>query len=273
MKRLRYMLAGLLVAVGALPAVAGAQAVSESYAADSQLQAGLIVRLAEKDSKKVVVASAEEAEKAIGVVVAPNETPISLGGNQNKLQVNVATTGNYRVLVSDQNGPIQKDDYIAISSLTGVGMRADGAQGTIIGKASTLYDGRTNVAGTTTVTDSNGVEKTIRLGYVTTSISIARNPLQRAVPINMPAFLQKASEGIAQKPVSPVRVYFSLAVLLITASIVASLLYSGVRTSMISLGRNPLARGTIMRSLVRIVLISLIVLSTGLGAVYLLLRI
>lgn len=273
MKRLRLLTAGLLGVVIGIPSAAGAQAVSESYTADRQLQPGLIVRQVESNSKKVVPVSGEEAEKAMGVVVAPNEAPISISGDPSKMQVYVATNGNYRVLVSDQNGPIRKNDYIALSSLTGVGMRAGGDQATIIGKAASAYDGKAGVAGTTNVTDSNGQRKTIRLGYVTTGISIARNPLQRSTQASLPSFLQKASESIADKPVSAVRVYLSLAVLAVTTVLVGSLLYGAVRTSLTALGRNPLARSAITQSLVRIVLIGLIVLSTGLGAVYLLLRI
>jgi hypothetical protein len=152
-------------------------------------------------------------------------------------------------------------------------MKADSQQSVVVGKAATAFDGKNDVAGVTTVKDSNGEEQPVRLGYVTAAVSIARNPLQRATHSNIPGFLQNATESIAQKPVSPVRVYFSLAIMLITAVIVGSLLYGAVRASMIALGRNPLARGAIVRSLVRVVLISLIVLSSGLGAVYLLLRI
>jgi hypothetical protein len=50
-------------------------------------------------------------------------------------------------------------------------------------------------------------------------------------------------------------------------------LYAGVRSSVISMGRNPLARKTIIRNLIQIVLIALIILVTGLIAVYLLLKI
>ena len=61
----------------------------------------------------------------LGVVVAPNDAPVSISNNDDEEQIYVATYGEYDVLVSSQNGPISVGDTIAVSALDGVGMKSD----------------------------------------------------------------------------------------------------------------------------------------------------
>ena len=55
-------------------------------------------------------------------------------------------------------------------------------------------------------------------------------------------------------------------------AIAGSLLYSGIRSSVISIGRNPLSKESITKSLLQIILTSIIIFLIGLFGVYLLLR-
>jgi hypothetical protein len=50
------------------------------------------------------------------------------------------------------------------------------------------------------------------------------------------------------------------------------MLYSGIRSGMIAVGRNPLSKKSIMRSLIETVIAGLIVFAVGIFAVYLLLK-
>jgi len=61
-------------------------------------------------------------------------------------------------------------------------------------------------------------------------------------------------------------------ILIIIAAISGSILYGGVRTTMVSIGRNPLAKASIMRGLAQVVLVSIIIFIIGLIGVYLLLK-
>jgi F0F1-type ATP synthase membrane subunit c/vacuolar-type H+-ATPase subunit K len=85
--------------------------------------------------------------------------------------------------------------------------------------------------------------------------------------------LSKAAQIVTNKPVSAIRIYASLIVLALAVVIAGVLLYSGVRNGMTAIGRNPLAKRSITRSLLQVVIISLIVFIIGLIAVYLLLKI
>jgi hypothetical protein len=252
-----------------------AQTVARSYTAESQLQPGMVVQLA-GDKTTVKAVTEADASKMLGIVIQPNDAPLSLSESAAAgQQVYVATNGTYKLLVSNQNGVINKGDYVVISSIDGVAMKANDKAQYVVGKTLQAFDGKTSVLSQTVVKDSKGESHTVTFGAVSVDINVGRNPLQKtAAPpaSSLPGFIQKASESIANKSVTPVRVYISLAVLLITAVIVCTVLYAGIRSSMTSLGRNPLARKGIMRNLLQIVLVGIIILIVGLFAVYLLLK-
>ena len=88
----------------------------------------------------------------------------------------------------------------------------------------------------------------------------------------MPEALERIGQAIAEKEVDPIRIYLSMAITavsLITAFIV---IFSGVKNSIISIGRNPMTKKSIFRALVEIILTSFLILIIGLFAVYLLLK-
>jgi hypothetical protein len=280
MKYMRVPIALAVVAVVAIvsvavPALGGAvqaQSVTRSYIADSALQAGMIVRLAGDD--KVAPVSQDASDKIHGLVIRPNDAALSLSGQSEAgQQVYVATSGTYQALVSTQNGTIAKDDYIVVSAIEGIGMKADKTSGYVVGKVvSAGFDGSGGVLSQTTVKDGNGNERTVKIGSVAVDINVRRNPLYEQGEAMVPGFLQKAADSVANKQVSPMRAYIGLAIVLVTGIAMCVVLYAGVRTSIISLGRNPLARKSIMRNLVQVILVGLIILAAGLFAVYLLLK-
>lgn len=250
-----------------------AQAVVQGYNSDSTLEPGMIVQLDTTDTSKVLPATQGNIYRIHGVIVPPNDAPVSLQGNTNTQQYYVATSGIYNVLVSDQNGPIQKGDYVTVSSLAGVGMKASSGQTIVLGKALDNFDGTSEVESTTSLTLSNGKKVTVHLGKVSIDISIAHNPLyQQSLASSIPNQLQKLGDSIAHKPVSLVRIYLSVLVLLAAVGIASTMLVTGVRASLIAVGRNPLARAHIFRSLIQITFTSLIIFVVGVFGVYLLLK-
>ena len=226
-----------------------------------------------KNSKRVVPLSNESATSMHGVVVASNETVLSLGsGDTTKAYVYVANNGKYEVLVSNQNGSIKVGDLITISSLDGIGMKASSAQEIVLGKALTGFDGKQNISGTMVLKSSVG-KKTVSIGKIAVDISIAHNPLSTSVtgpPV--PTILKKAGEVISGKPVSTVRLYLSLLIVVVTVFVTGSLLYGGVRSSLVAIGRNPLAKKSIGRGLIQVIVLGLIIFVLGLFSVYLLLK-
>jgi hypothetical protein len=207
-----------------------------------------------------------------GVAVAANDAALTLSQNTTSQQIYVATNGRYTVLVSTQNGPIKDGDYITISSLDGIGMKANSTDAVVLGKAAEPFSGSDTVISSATLTTSDHAKINVSVGRIAVDISITHNPLQVVAGNNLPGYLQRASATIANKPVSTSRVYVSLAIILVTALVAGSLLYGGVRSGITAIGRNPLARQSIGKSLVQVVLTSFIILIIGLFGVYLILR-
>jgi hypothetical protein len=208
-----------------------------------------------------------------GVVVNPNSAAVSLSTSSSPSQTYVATSGNYQVLVSNQNGPIQAGDYITISAISGIGMKASASDEIVVGKSLSNFLGTTDSLGSTSLKNSNGHTSTVQLGLIDVSLGIAHNPLLKNTEDNLPGFLVNISQNVANKPVSVGRIYISLIIIGICAIISGSMLYAGVRSSIVSIGRNPLSKRAVTRSLVQVTLTSLIVFILGIFAVYLLLGI
>ncbi|HSD55938.1 MAG TPA: hypothetical protein VLA92_02180, partial [Candidatus Saccharimonadales bacterium] len=105
-------------------------------------------------------------------------------------------------------------------------------------------------------------------------VTVAHNPLyEKEEDVGVPKILSKAAELVTNRPVSAFRIYASLAVFALSLIVAGCILYAGVRSGVTSIGRNPLAKKTIWRSMIQVTIMSLIVFVIGVFAVYLLLRI
>jgi hypothetical protein len=249
-------------------AAVAAQTVTQGYSSDSSLQKGTIVKLKTGNNQNIEPLTTKTVAQMQGVVVAANDAPVTLSSSNPALQqYYVATIGQYDVLVSDQNGPIKTGDYITISSLEGVGMKADSSQSVVLGKADASFNGGSATLSTVTIGRSK-----VNIGRISVTIAISHNPLLTPVLNNIPSVLQRAGLLVTSKPVNPIRLYTSFIVLIASLLVTASMLYSGIRSSLVAVGRNPLAKTSIMRNLLQVIATSLVVFILGLFAVYLILK-
>jgi hypothetical protein len=245
--------------------------VTQGYGSDVLLQRGMIVGLKEDDPRKVEPINSDAYDRIHGVVIGANESAVLLGSDSEK--VYVASGGRFPALVSNENGNIAIGDYVAVSAIKGIGMKASDVDPVILGKAIEVFDAsnQDNVRSSVTVKDSNGNERVLAIGIVTVDVSIGKNPSLRS-DNDLPTALKRASELVAGKPVNPIRVYISLAVLITATAIAGSLIYSAVRSSITAIGRNPLSKKAIIRGLFQVVIIGLLVFLSGIFGVYLLLK-
>lgn len=276
MFKLKRFFLTLLVGAGLAVSLAGtanAQNVTQGYLSDKALQNGIIVRLKPGDPTKVQALKYHEGADMLGVVVANNDAPISLSDPTTK-QNFVAAFGKYEVLVSAQNGPVKPGDYITVSSVEGVGMKAGSDQEIILGKAIGSFNGQNDIESKVTLTDSLGGKQEVGLKRVQVDISISRNPNYAGdSTAGVPQFLSKAAQLVTNKPVTALRIYACLAILALCLVVAGMIIYSGVRTGMTAVGRNPLAKKTIWRNMITITLMAMIIVIIGVIAVYLLLKI
>jgi len=261
----------LLVLLGlASPLQAQSTAFTQGYGTDELLQRGMIVRLKKDDTSKVSALLYDEIEAMHGVVVGANDAAVTLSSEGQKAFV--ANGGKYDVLVSDQNGEIKAGDLLTISSLSGIGMKAGRVESHIVGRALADFSGKTEVISSAEVKDTANNTKKVNIGRVSTDISVSRNPNYGEPDSGVPEALRKAAESIAGKKVNTSRIYMAMSVFVISAIISASLMYGGVRSGIISIGRNPLSKKSIIRGMLQVVLFGLIVFILGLFGVYLLLK-
>lgn len=244
-----------------------------SYAAETPLRSGTIVQLAGKDSQTVKIATQAEIKNMFGVTVDRNQLPLTLSNGNLKNEVFVAVAGTYNVLVSTQNGSIASGDFVTLSSVNGVAMKATTDDKTVFGRANANFDGKGITLGVTKLKDDKGNDaKEVTLGLVPVTIQIQRNPNEKSTKVKVPEVLERIGQAIAEKEVSPIRIYLSLGIMVISVVAAIAILYSGVRNGLISIGRNPMSRRSIFRALLSIVLTSIVILVIGLFAVYLLLK-
>lgn len=247
----------------------------QGYAADESLNAGTIVELTGKNSDHVKVATQSGLQNMFGVVVDRNQVSLRLTDDSLKNEAFVAVSGTYNVLVDTQNGAIANGDYVTMSSVDGVAMKAGTAsdQSTVFGRAQQAFDGKGVTLGTTTLKDTTGKpNKTVTLGLIPVTIDIRHNPNDKSTKADVPEFLQRLGQQIADKKVSPIRIYLSLAITAVSLITAIAVLYAGVRNGVISIGRNPMSKKSIFRALLEIILTSFLILIIGLFAVYLLLK-
>lgn len=243
---LAAILAGFIIT-----ASASADTIVRSFGAKTDIETGSVVALVADDKSSVEPAPVDDPTRIYGVVVEKEAAPVTV--EQTGDQIFVSNGGIYPVLVNTDSGPINPGDYLSMSFTEGVAAKATKRHAYVLGRATQSY----NNAGT---------------GKIIAQITPGKNPRLRE-DTAVPGPLRKLGESIAGKPLSSTRIYSALAIFFITIIIAFGLLYVGVHSGMISIGRNPLSKHSIMQNLTQVIIASALVLVGGLFGIYLLLRI
>lgn len=241
-----------------------ASTISQGYSTIDKLAVGSIVSLATNSADKVVPATSLNSDNILGVVINQNDSLLSLT-NGSESQVQVVTGGTVQVLVSDINGPIASGDHITSSPIAGVGMKASGnvrvigiAQGNITNASNQSYIDKTNV------------KQSISVGTAPVLVSVSyyfKEPDKTIIP----SAIQNVANSLAGRSVSTLPIVISGIIFLIMIIIVSSIIFSMVRNSIISVGRNPMSQSAIYRDLVQLSALVLVILAVGISAIYLIL--
>ncbi|MBW4061711.1 hypothetical protein HJC99_04040 [Candidatus Saccharibacteria bacterium] len=257
---------GALALALVLPGVAMAS-LSQGYNSAGAIATGSLVALDQK-AGTVVAADTTTADQLFGVAVAPGSVSLSLGNTGN--QVQVVTTGSANVLVSTEGGKIAVGDVITVSSISGVGQKSPSGKHRIIGTAQADFDGTGADSTKATIKDSSGASKEVSIGQIPVVIAVADYTTNAGgQDYQLPSWLQNFSNQVAGKTVAPIRIVVAGLILLVTLVSVTVLLYAAVRNSIISIGRNPLSRSSVLRGLLVVITIVLGLLAVATGAMYL----
>lgn len=230
---------------------------------ETEVVQGALVSTTRNGSAIVELADIGSADRLAGVISEASLVELS---DTAQGEVQVTLSGTTQALVTDLNGDIRAGDKITASPLRGVGMLAT-EDTQIVGTAQSAFvvkNGKTR-----TITDKSGQKHTVNVGYIPLLVGIS----YYAAPTSqfVPPFLQSLANSIAGRPVSLMRILLSCLLLLLAFGSIFVLIYTSVRSGLISLGRNPLAASAIQRSLIGVVIVILLVVVLSLVGVYLIL--
>jgi hypothetical protein len=246
--------------------------VAQSYGAGTSVLPSMLVEIKPKDKTTVIPLNSKDISNMLGVVVPLNNATIVLTPKTiTTQQVLVASSGRYNLMVSNQGGPIKAGDYLTISSLPGISMKASASQSLIVGRAVDDLSG-SSVISTVSLKNSQGSISPVAIGRISSDIQLAPNPLYLKNSNSILALLTRAEFDITNKTVSPIRTYICGLIFLATILITAVVLLTGTRAAIIAIGRNPLAKSAIGRSLIKTILAGLIVFAFGTASVYFILN-
>ena len=238
--------------------------ISQGYSTTEKLSLGSVASLAKDSTDHVVAASTNTTDSIIGVVINDNSSLLTIS-NGSESQVQIATTGVVPVLVSDINGEIQQGDPITASPIKGVGMLAT-ANAKVVGIAQGKMTGTTKQK----VKDSSGQEQDITLGEVSVLVSVSYHYQQPDRTI-IPAALQNIANSVAGKKVNSVPIILSGIIFIIMLITVVSIVYAMIRSSIISVGRNPMAQSAVYRDIIQLSILVLTIIGVSIIAIYLIL--
>ena len=260
----RLWLASALLAVLILPGVASAiTSLSQGFSTAESLAMGSIVSLKTNTTDHVVAASSSNADSILGVVINDGSSLLTLSNGQEN-QVQVATSGMVSVLVSDINGEIQQGDSITASPVKGVGMKAT-SNAKVVG----IAQGKpiNSNPSKQTYKDSQGKEHPIKLGEVPVLINVSYYYKQPDKTI-IPSAIQNVANALAGKTVNTTPILVSGAIFIITLAVVVSMIYSMIRSSIISVGRNPMSQSAVYRDVIQLSALILVILGVSLTSIY-----
>lgn len=256
----------LVVTLGILSLPAAAYAVttlSQSFSASSNLTPSSLVSLDKNSSDVVEAANTDNVNNLYGVVIASDNSLLSVSSGQTS-QVQVATNGVQQVLVSDINGPVTAGSPITASPIPGVGMLAT-QNVKIIGVSQSNLSGAKQSYKT-----KNGNTGSANIGTVPIDVNVSyfyRQPDKTIIP----SALQNVANSLAGKKVNALPIIVSTVIFLIMIIVVSSIVYSMIRSSIISVGRNPMSQSAIYRDMVQMSALVVGIIAVAIAVIYLIL--
>jgi hypothetical protein len=268
-RHLRISFIGLgtyLLFINLAPVGASSANISHSFQSTKSIPTGSLVSIDPKTSDYVIASNTNNAARVFGVAVNSSDSLLAVDATKGAVQV--ATSGTATALVSDVNGPIKVGDQIAVSPFDGIGMKA--TSGTkIIGLAQSAFDTSASGVEKRTVKNISGQSKDIAIGSLRVNISPGSASGGADDSANG---LQKLVRTVTGKTIPTVRIIVALVITIVTLIALIALIYGSVYSTIISVGRNPLAKYAIYRSMGSVLAMAAITAIVALGVVVLLLR-
>ncbi len=243
------LIALAILVMGLSPVGAASANISHSYGSSVAITTGSLVSLDPLHSNFIVPSNTDNGLQLLGVVVNSKDSLLAVDSSVANGSIQVATSGNVSVIVSDVNGDINVGDQVSVSPFNGVGMKAvEGYQ--VIGLAQTAFTSKTATRTIEKVTDKSGKATEINVGFVTLGIAIGNVP--SATGGEKLNSLQQIAKSLTGHTISAFRATLALVVAVSASVALVVLIYASIYGGIISIGRNPLAKFAVFRSLLSV---------------------
>lgn len=242
----------------------GVEAVSRGYKSNGTLRAGDVVALAEGEADTVELASPSNLSRVVGIVVQPADSSVIVASSE--AEVFVKVSGEAEAYVSDASGSIAPGDVLTVSPLRGILVKAAPGEP---GLATALTEFSGDSGDEVQVTREDGSANNVRVGKIKVGLTAGVSAVSGGGKSQ--TGIEKFASSIVGKEVTSLQAIVALIIFCVMLVGEGSIIYGVVSSSIVSLGRNPLAEKLIHRELLRTLGVALAVLAVGLGSVYLVL--
>ena len=269
-KKQRLLLAAVfsILMIGLFDSTVIASSVAMGFKnSDNDLTTGMAASFSDDlNAQTVVRASSANILKFVGIVTTKNANLVTL--TNNTATVVVTTSGQAEAFVTDLNGIIKKGDNLTVSPIKGFLMKASNVDTSFVGSA--LQDSVGQPATKQSVESNDGKNREVSA----TIIQININPRNIAGGSNKnKSFISVLGKNLAGKDVSDWQTVLAFIVFVLLIVVEGSLIYGSVHSSMMALGRNPMAHDAVYKQLAQVILAVLAVLAFGIATIYTVLQI
>jgi hypothetical protein len=261
------VVAACLVLFGLPSASASSANISHSYDADGTIVNGDLVGLEANKPDYVQLANTGNGTRLLGVAVNSGDSLLAVDASTAKIQV--ATSGSAGVLVTTLNGNINVGDEIGVSPFNGLGMKAV-ANSHIVGLAEASFNSQSSGATLRQVKDESNHTKQIWVGFTQVSLAVSSNSTPAGG--SRLSFLQKIAKSLTGHTISTFRILISIVILLLAVVVLVAIIHASIYGSLLSVGRNPLAKDSIIRALIYITTMAILLVSIAASAIFFLLK-
>jgi hypothetical protein len=264
-----FVLTGLAISLSVLslaPASAASANISRAYYSTQSITAGSLLSLDTTKSGYVRPANTDNGTRLTGIAVVSSDSLLAVNAGVGTVQV--ATSGVATALVSDFNGNVQIGDQISASPFDGIGMKAT-SNSKIIGLAQSTFKASSSNSQHKMITDTAGKRRQIAVGSVRVSIALGSSTASNGQNLTG---IQKVLRSLTGKVIPTSRIIVAVAITVISLIALIALIYGSVYSAIISVGRNPLAKYAIYRSMTTVLLMAAMLATVTIIVVLLMLK-
>ncbi|MEK7602969.1 MAG: hypothetical protein AAB459_01860 [Patescibacteria group bacterium] len=238
--------------------------VTQGFKASVAIPKGAVVSIKSDGANELEKTTTANDKYVVGVAVESNESLVDVRPKDS--DISVAVNGEIEILASTLNGDIKSGDLLIASNLAGIAVKdfppSPGVK--YIAVASAELNDSTSGVKKIDVELNDGTKKQTSVGLIKAKILLGSRQQANKDETAIQSFGRK----ITGKPVSFVQVVISGAVFFTVVILVGIVLYTSIRNSFVSLGRNPLSKSSIIGSLIRVIIIAMVVLGSGVAVTY-----